>query len=105
MMICITLVFIPASTVLGDGVNSMIFKALDKADAIKRFKTADSNGDCKISKLELGKYAVDHLLDPIQFLLGSSFNGKSGIQVGPSVVIRYIYIYIYDWISCRESEK
>ena len=56
---------------------------MDQADAIKRFRTADSNGDCKISKLELGKYAVDHLLDPIQFLLGSSFNGKSGIQVGP----------------------
>ena len=81
--VCVTLMFIPASTVFGDVVgNSKIFMALDKADAIKRFKAADSNGDCKISKLELDKYAVDHFLDPIQFLLGSSFNGRSGIQVG-----------------------
>ena len=91
-IISITLVFIPTSTVLGDVVgNSKIFKALDKTDAIKRFKTADSNGDCKISKLELDKYAVDHLLDPIQFLLGSSFNGKSGRQVGPSRSTVYIF--------------
>ena len=50
--------------------------SLNRKDAIQRFKAADKNGDCLISKSEHEAYFIDNILDPVAKSLGFTLNNK-----------------------------
>ena len=55
--------------------------SLSKADAIKRFKAADKDGNCKISEEELMSFAIEKYIDPVALIGGYTLSGSSNTQV------------------------
>ena len=74
--------------------------AINRADAIKRFKAADSNGDCIITESELLVHAISHIIDPTSKIMGYTFDNESVLQD----IVKKAYHYMYNNMSANGTK-
>lgn len=75
--------------------------SINRADAIKRFKAADTNGDCAISDSELQVYAISHIIDPTFEAIGYSIDNESQLQD----IIKEAYHQIHKNMSMNGTKR
>lgn len=98
------------------------FLSLNHEDAVKRFKAADTNSDCAVSKSEHEAFIVDDIIDPVAKAVGFSLSNnaegqadiKSRIQkrwddiivaLGTNSITPANFAYNLDGWKCPQSKS